>query len=98
MENGEWELPMSQHVVRIYARPPPQIKHREPHVVKEATPGENQKLCCKTFTQEVFSILHSSPVMEKNEILNLQRMGPPPFKECVPHPHSLKIENGKKEV
>jgi hypothetical protein len=35
---------------------------------------------------------------EKNGTLNLQRMGPPPFKESVPHPHSLKIKNGKKEV
>ena len=58
--------------------------------------GEKQKLCGKTFTQEVFSILHSSPVDEKNEILNLQKMGlPPPSKESVPRPHSLKIEYGK---
>jgi hypothetical protein len=35
---------------------------------------------------------------EKNEILYLQRIGPPPFKESVPRPHSLKIENEKKEV
>jgi hypothetical protein len=26
--------------------------------VKEATPGEKQKLCGKIFAQEVFSILH----------------------------------------
>ena len=46
-------------------------------------PGEKQKLCSKTFAQEVspFSILR-----------------PPPFKESVPHPHSLKIENAEKEV
>jgi hypothetical protein len=66
--------------------------------VKEATPSEKHKLCDKTFTQEVFSILHSSPVEEKNGILDLLRMGPPPFKESVPCPHSLKIENRKKEV
>jgi hypothetical protein len=70
----------------------------EPPTVKETTPGEKHKLCGKTFAQEVFSILHSSPVEEKNEILNLQRMGPPPFKKSLPRPHSLKIENGKKEV
>jgi hypothetical protein len=74
------------------------VCHIEPPPVKEATPCEKQKLCGKTYAQEVFSILHSSPVVEKNEILNLQRMGPPPFKENVPRPHSLKIENGKKEV
>jgi hypothetical protein len=81
-------------------RPPPQIKHSEPLAVKEATPSEKHKLCGKTkFAQEVFSILHSSPNMkEKNEILNLQRMGPPPSKESVPCPHYLKIKNGKKEV
>jgi hypothetical protein len=78
--------------------PPLQIKHSEPPTVKEATPGEKQKLCGKTFAQEVFSILHSSSVEEKNGILNLQRMGPPLFKESVPRPRSLKIENGKKEV
>ena len=72
--------------------------HNEPSAVKEMTPGEKWMLCGKTFTQEVFSILHSSPVEEKNGILNFQRMYPPPFKESVPHPHSLKIENGKKEV
>jgi hypothetical protein len=66
--------------------------------VKEATPSEKHKLCGKTFAQEVFSIFRSSPVKEKNGILNLQRMGPPPFKESVSDPHSLKIENGKKEV
>ena len=32
------------------------------------------------------------------KLLNLQRMGPPQFKEKVPRTHSLKIENGKKEV
>jgi hypothetical protein len=37
-------------------------------------------------------------VEEKNEILNLQRMGPLPFRESVPRLHSLKIENVKKEV
>jgi hypothetical protein len=98
MENGEWELPVSQHVVRIYALFTRSARHSEPPTVKEATPGEKQKLFSKTFAQEVFSILHSSPVEEKNGILNLQRIGPPPFKESVPHPHSLKIENGKKEV
>jgi hypothetical protein len=72
--------------------------HDEPPAVKEATPSEKQKLCGKTFAQKVFSILHSSPVEEKNGILNLQRMGPPPFKESVPRPQSLKLENGKKEV
>jgi hypothetical protein len=79
-------------------RTPPQIKHNEPPAVKEATPCEKQKLCGKTFAQEVFFILHFSPAEEKNGILNLQRMGPPPFKESVPRPHSMKIENGKKEV
>jgi hypothetical protein len=64
--------------------------------VKEATPGEKQKLCGKTFAQEVFFILHSSPVEEKNGILNLQRMSLPPFKESVRRPHSLMTENGKK--
>ena len=73
--------------------------HYDPPAVKEATPSEKQKLCGKTFVQEVLSILHSSPVDEINGILNLQRMGPPPpFKESVPQPRSLKIENGKKEV
>jgi hypothetical protein len=70
----------------------------EPPMVKEATPVEKHKLCGKTFAQEVFFILHSSPMEDKNKILNLQRMGPPPFKGSVPRPHSLKIENGKKEV
>jgi hypothetical protein len=37
-------------------------------------------------------------VKEKNEILNLQRMGPLTFKETVPRSHSLKIKNGKKEL
>jgi hypothetical protein len=79
-------------------RPPLQIKHSEPPAVKEVTPSEKHKLCGKTFAQEVFSILHSSPVKEKNEILNLQRMDPPPSKESVPCPYYLKIKNGKKEV
>jgi hypothetical protein len=57
-----------------------------------------ESACGKTFAQEAFSILHSSLVEEKNEILDLQRMGPPPFKESVPHLHAMKIENGKKEV
>ena len=30
------------------------------------------------------------------EVFSILR--PPPFKESVPHPHSLMIENGKKEV
>jgi hypothetical protein len=59
----------------------PQNKHIKPPALKETTPGEKQKLCSKTFTQEVFSILHSSPVEEDNGILDLQSMGPPPFKE-----------------
>jgi len=62
-------------------RPPPQNEHIKPPAVKEATPCEKQKLCSKTFAQEVFCILHSSPVEEDNGILDLQRMGPPPFKE-----------------
>jgi hypothetical protein len=82
----------------VQPRPPPQIKHSKPPAVKEATPSEKHKLCGKTFAQEVFPILHSSPVKEKNEILNLQIMGLPPFKKSVPRPHSLKIENGKNEV
>jgi hypothetical protein len=45
--------------------------------VKEVTPCEKQKLCSKTFAQEVLFILHYSPVEEKNEILNLQTMDPP---------------------
>jgi hypothetical protein len=80
---------VSQHVVRIYALFTPQIKHNEPPTVKEVTPGEKQKLCGKTFAQEVFSILHSSPVKEKNGILNLQRMGPSAFQgERVMSPFS----------
>ena len=77
-----------------------QIKHNEPPgpAVKEVTPCEKQKLCRKTFAQEVFSILHFSLLEEKNEILNLHRMDPPPFMESMPRPHSLRIENGKKEV
>ena len=75
-----------------------QIKHNEPLAVKEVTPCEKQKLCRKTFAWEVFSILHFSPLEEKNEILNLHRMDPPPFMEGMPRPHSLRIENGKKEV
>jgi hypothetical protein len=98
VENGEWELPVSQHVVRIYAMFTRSARHNEPPTVKEATPGEKQKLCDKTFAQEVFSILHSSPVEEKNEILNLHIMSPPPFKENVPCPHFSEVENGKKEV
>jgi hypothetical protein len=81
-----------------HAWPPPQIKHSESPAVKEATPGEKHTLCSKTFAKEIFSILRSSPKEEKNGILNLQRMGPPPFKESMPRHHSLKIENGKKEV
>ena len=73
--------------------------HNEPPAMKEATLGEKRKLCGKTFAQEVCSILHSSPVEEKNGILNLWRMGPRlPLKESVPRPHSMKIKNGKKEV
>jgi hypothetical protein len=72
VESGEWELPVSQDVVRIYAMFIPQIKHNKPPAVKEATLGE-------TFTQEVFSILHSSPVEEKNGIFNLQRLDPSAF-------------------
>jgi hypothetical protein len=50
-------------------------------------PVENGEwLCGETFAQEVFSILQSP------------RMGPPPFKESVPRPHSPFSENGKKEV
>jgi hypothetical protein len=79
VESGEWELPVSQDVVRIYAMFIPQIKHNKPPAVKEATLGEKQKLCGKTFTQEVFSILHSSPVEEKNGIFNLQRLDPSAF-------------------
>jgi len=37
-------------------------------------------------------ILHFQRRREKN--FNLQRMGPPQFKERVPHPHSLKLEKG----
>jgi hypothetical protein len=48
-------------------------------VVKETTQGVKRKLCGKTFAQEVFFILHSSPVKEKNGILNLQRMDPSAF-------------------
>ena len=66
-----------------------QIKHNEPPTVKKTTPSEKQKLCGKTFAQEVFSTLHSSPVEEENGSLNLQRTCPPPF---------LKIENAKKNV
>ena len=59
--------------------------------------SEKHKICGKIFAQEVFSILHSSHADEKKFssffILRL-----PPFKESVPHPRSLKIENGKKEV
>jgi hypothetical protein len=85
-------------VVRIYALFTRSARQSKPPVVKEATLVEKQKLCGKTFAQEVFSILHSSHVEEKNGILNLQIMSPPPFKESVSRPRSLKIENGKKEV
>jgi hypothetical protein len=70
MENGEWKLPVSQHVVRIYALFKESVPRRA-FAGEEAIPGEKQKLCSKTFTQEVFSILHPSPVEEKNGILNL---------------------------
>ena len=88
IENREEELPLSQLVVRIYA-----LFTRSDHFGVSNTnemqkvvwcinlPGEKQKLCSKTFAQEVFSILC-----------------PPSFKESVPCPHSLKIDNGKKEV
>jgi hypothetical protein len=56
-----------------------EVVQEAPPAVKEATQGEKHKLCGKTFTQEVFSILHSSPVEEKKfspfSILNLRRMG-----------------------
>jgi hypothetical protein len=84
-------------VVRIYALFNESVPQRASNG-ERSDPCEKQKLCGKTFAQEVFFILHSSPVKEKNEILNLQRMNPPPFKESVPRPHSQKIENGKKEV
>ena len=71
MENGEWELPVSQHVVR----PLPQIKHSEPPAVKEATLGEKQKLWGKT------SILHSSFVEEKECNSQSSEHGPSVFQE-----------------
>jgi len=43
-----------------------------------------------------FSILH--PWRRRKDFSNLQRMGPPPFKESMPHPHSPKIENGVENV
>jgi hypothetical protein len=61
---------------------------------------ENGEWLCDA--QEVFFILHSSPVEEKEfspfSILQSPRMGPPPFKESVPSPHSPFFENRKKEV
>jgi hypothetical protein len=81
-ENGEWGLHVSQHVVRIYAL-------FNENVPQRASNGEKRKLCGKTFAPEVFFILHSSPVVDKNENLNLQRMDPSPFKESMPRPHSF---------
>ena len=60
-------------------------------------PSEKQKLCSKTFAQAVFSILQYSPVDEK-KFSPSSILCPPPFKENVPRPRSLKIENEKKEV
>jgi len=49
-----------------------------------------------TILHSSFSILH--PWRRRMEFSNLQRMGPPPFKESMPRPHSLKIENGVEDV
>jgi len=49
-----------------------------------------------TILHSPFFILH--PWRRRMEFSNLQRIGPPPFKESMPHPHSLKIENGVKDV
>jgi hypothetical protein len=70
VENGEWKLSVSQHVVKIYALFKESVPRRA-SAGEKATPCEKQKLCSKTFAQEVFSILHPSPVEEKNGILNL---------------------------
>jgi hypothetical protein len=75
--------------------------------MKEAIPGEKQKFCGEPFAQEFFFILHSSPVEENpfftcgGEEWNSQSSenGLSAFQgESVPRAHSLKIENGKKEV
>jgi hypothetical protein len=84
---------VSQHVVRIYALFTPQIKHNKPLAMKEETPGEKQKLCGKTFAQEVFSILH--PWRKRMKFSIFREWATSPFKESVPRPHSLMIENGE---
>ena len=68
VENGEWELPVSQVVVRIYVmftRSDYFGVFNTNEMQKVAwcinLPGGKQKLCGKTFAQEVFSILHSPP-------------------------------------
>jgi len=76
-ENGEWKLLGSQHVVRsdaLFTR----SAHGEPPTiaVKAATLGETEKLCCKNFARQNFSILHSSPVEEKNGIPHSSENGP----------------------
>jgi hypothetical protein len=86
VEDGEWRMGITResacgkNLCSVYTL-------GEPPTVKEATPVEKQELCGKTFAQEVFSSLHSSPMEDKNGILNLQRMGPPPFKGSVPRCH-----------
>ena len=102
---GEWRMGIThestcgKNSCSAQPRPPPQIKHSEPPpTVEEATPCEKQKLCGKTFAQEVFSILHFSPVKEKNGILNLQRMGPPSAfqKKHATSPFSEDLKMGRK--
>jgi len=52
----------------------------------------------KNFVHENFfmPILHFQ--RRRKNLLNLQRMGPPQFKERVPHTHFLEIEDREKKV
>ena len=45
-----------------------------------------------------FAVKPSHKKFSPFSILQSPRMGPPPFKESVPRPHSLFSKNGKKEV
>jgi len=75
MENVEWRMGITT-IAKL--RPPPQITHGEPlaTAVKAVTPGEIEKLYRKTFKRQNFSILHSSPVEEKNGIPQSSENGP----------------------
>jgi hypothetical protein len=96
VENGEWELPLpsacGKNLCSLYSHVRIWSPFSHPSCTfcsvdsrwKKQPQVKNNKTLHKKFSP--FSILQSP------------RMGPPPFKESVPRPHSAFSENGKKEV